>query len=109
MLIPFDPNATWQYSLRADESEPKTVFILGYFDVEARAEIMEAMPSADGDLGGRVRFLVDVVRRGVRGWTNFAQPFDAERGYQHLRFEWIQELATEILSKNFTSGTVEKN
>lgn len=77
MRIPFDVNRTVPFSF-PDDQEPKTVYQLGFFDVALRTHIMEQMSDVNIDKSGQtVRFWVEVVRYGLKGW-NLSTPDGAE-------------------------------
>lgn len=123
MLIPIDINETRMYSLEGDSSEPKTIFILGFFDEVLRNYVFKKMQKDPHDPDA----LNEIVRYGLKGWenlngrecklvptTNLA--IDA-KSRQALATEslallypvWISELASQIFEMNILGGKKEKN
>jgi len=140
MLIALDPEEVRPYSLKSDTAEEKTIFSLGTLDAQLRAAVVDGQTTYSlNDRGGSAKTDIDVsinlrnfdiVRFGLKGWTNFKGKngveilFDTERYnvpkvgmrvgvsalcMKRLRLEWINELADQILQDNQLSVEVSKN
>jgi hypothetical protein len=131
MIIPFDVDAIRQFSLK-DDTEPKTVFKLGYLDAQesawldaefskvemkGRGDKME--PEIKIDIAGKY---LEVVRLKLKGADNFGidfkftdkpYPFGKRRVLDEKSLNAVKsciaELAQEILKESTLSGEQEKN
>jgi hypothetical protein len=136
MLKAVDFRAVKFYSLKADVGEPKTIFKLGHIDSGVRARILDGAARAvqDGSAkaeGRNVRLdllpaslCVEFVRHGLKGWENFPAEFStvtidipglgprsvvSEDALNVLQWDWLVEIASEIMSLNTVEGDDLKN
>ena len=81
MIQAFDVSETREYSLKADTSEPKTVFILGWLDSALQAHLNDSTvgfrangkgPNSQADVRVNTNMrLREIVKFGVKGWKHF--------------------------------------
>ena len=109
MISGIDLNAVVPYSLKEDKDNP-TVWKLGCLPSSEMAKI-----AADASKGDYMKQMVDLVKRGVKGWDNFTVKYEAdENGIKQTVFDQIPlnaiiELGSKILEINKLSDEEVKN
>ena len=71
MLVPMDKNALIEYSLVGDEGDNKTIFRLGYLNSRQKAALAIQSKKSTKDTEENSIWWFDIIRFGLRGWTNF--------------------------------------
>lgn len=133
MVIPFNADASKNFSLKADTGENKTIFNIGFLDahesafldreftkLEVKANNGEYLPDVKIDISGKQ---LETVRLKLKGWSNFgdARCEFIEKQYTFGKRKvlsdsslnavkpYIPELANEIMAISVMSGEQEKN
>lgn len=136
--LAIDPEATMEYRLDSDEEGPVFILgsidvFLRATIADGNAAYYLKGKDSDGEAGVRIsgnRRNVELVKFGLKGWKNLKTAggleivfetwvYDvpglgkrtgvSENKMSHLRFEWIDELAREILRQNALTGEEQKN
>ena len=132
MLISLDPSATVEYSLESDTTDPKTVWVLGLYDVPIGIKIyglyIKKLIKIDTTYETDTTDLIlDAVRFGLKDVKNFNVPFETEeinvpnigkrtvasaafidKAFKH-KAQWIFELYHKLMNINFVSEQDSKN